>query len=640
MNRSTVASLAILKVNYERHGKDYIHNFVPFVVECLRDSADDVVALPALQKDLHTRFGLTLPLNPLRQILQRAASDGYLRKDSGVYYRNVEACEKTDFSATESQVEEIEKNVVTAVQRFAREEHKLEWTEAESEEALLSFIGDSGLDVLYAEAEQTVLPQPTSSSGATYVVGTFVAACRKDNADLFDGIETIIKGALLANALYLPDHGKVAQRFRHTKVFLDTTFLIFAVGYAGEDRQAPCGELLELLKSYGAELSCFQETVEEARGILDACAAKMRRGELRDASGPTIEYFITRGLLSTDVDLMAARLPNKLALLGITVHDRPTYEREFVIDESGFEQHLKAKIGYFRRPKALQHDVDCIAAIARIREGRESFAVEDCRAVFVTTNAELARATRSFFQSESTPKAVALCISDYALGNLMWLKNPTKAPDLPRRRLIADAFAAMEPTEALWRAYLVEIARLESQGNVTPDDYLLLRHSVAAKAALMDLTKGDPAAFTQGRVTEILEVAKRTVRADLEQELVTANALRARQETDLAKKEEEHAGRIAEVRRVAMTVGSVAAWAAFGITLTLLAVATLYTFPWQLPSLRAAWFRYALAVVQVALLVYGVASMGWGTTLRDLAKRLETRIAASVEIRIRRKFRI
>jgi len=42
----------------------------------------------------------------------------------------------------------------------------------------------------------------------------------------------------------------------------------------------------------------------------------------------------------------------------------------------------------------------------------------------------------------------------------------------------------------------------------------------------------------------------------------------------------------------------------------------------------------------VALFIYAVVSMGWGTTLRDLAKRLETRIAAAVEIRIRRQFRI
>ncbi|MBI3662002.1 MAG: hypothetical protein HY234_02990 [Acidobacteria bacterium] len=70
------------------------------------------------------------------------------------------------------------------------------------------------------------------------------------------------------------------------------------------------------------------------------------------------------------------------------------------------------------------------------------------------------------------------------------------APDLPRRRLIADAYAAMEPPDELWKAYLVEIARLETKGEISAEDYMLLRHVLSAKAALMDLTKGDASAFT------------------------------------------------------------------------------------------------------------------------------------------------
>jgi len=34
MRKQVTASLAILKVNLD-HGRDYIENFVPFVVECL-----------------------------------------------------------------------------------------------------------------------------------------------------------------------------------------------------------------------------------------------------------------------------------------------------------------------------------------------------------------------------------------------------------------------------------------------------------------------------------------------------------------------------------------------------------------------------------------------------------------------------
>ena len=63
-----IASLAILKVNYDEMHKDYVENFVPFFAECIRLSENDIVSTPDLQDDLRNRFGLVIPLQ-LRQSL-------------------------------------------------------------------------------------------------------------------------------------------------------------------------------------------------------------------------------------------------------------------------------------------------------------------------------------------------------------------------------------------------------------------------------------------------------------------------------------------------------------------------------------------------------------------------------------------
>lgn len=406
------------------------------------------------------------------------------------------------------------------------------------------------------------------------------------------------------------------------------------MGYAGPDREAPCAELIELLKTYGAELRCFQHTLDEARGVLDACAARIRRHELRDAYGPTIEFFITQGLTSTDVDLLAARIPQRLAMRGIVVEDKPPYEPEFVIDEAGLEAHLQKEVRY-HNPKALQHDVDCVAAIARVRRGRDAFAIETSGAIFVTTNNELARATRGFFQAESPPGAIALCISDYALGNLLWLKNPTRAPSLPRRRLIADAYAALQPPEQLWTSYLVEIARMEDSGDVSAEDYSLLRYSMSAKRTLMDLTKGDASVFTQGTVAEVLEVAKRTLRADLQEDLAKERADRVAAEARLADRTAIDLERDDAIRLRASQWGRLLARLLFAAVIAALAIATLYTFPWNTPALSNAWFPYLLGAAEAGLLVYAVASMIWGTTLKELSKRTGDLLSAWIEGAIR-----
>lgn len=635
-DRSVVASLAILKVNFEVLGRDYIENFVPFVAECLRTSADDVVSLPALQSALRDAFGLSLPLNPLRQILQRAAKAGFVRRESGVFYRIPEACSQSNVALTSARVRSDVDGLVSALRTYAKDAFHVDWTDEHAEGALLGFVGDSGLDVLFATTTNAVLPTPDKSREGAFVVGDFASAVRKSQPTLFETLETLIRGALLANALYLPDIGKAAKRFKATKVYLDSTLTIFALGYAGTDRQGPCLELVDLLKRYGAKLCCFDCTVSEIRGILDACAARLRRGQLRDAYGPTIDYFISQGLTSTDVDLLAVQLPEALARAGLSIEAKPSFsEHAYVIDEKGFEEHIQGIIGY-GNPRAREHDVACVSAVARIRRGRESYEVETCRALFVTTNNELARATRKFFQANASPGSVALCISDYALGNLLWLKGPTDAPDLPKMRLIADAYAAMEPSDQLWRSYLLEIAKLEARGSVSADDYLLLRHSVAAKAALMHLTKGEQTAFSEGTVSEILEMAKRNLRADLEVQICEERTGRLAAEKELSAREAARARRVERVEERARQMAKWLSVALLGALAVGLALASIYTFPWELPKIRHEFLRYALTIGQVGLLAYGVTNMIWGTTIRGLTHRLQLRLKVPILSLLRR----
>src|SRR5262252_2117119 len=119
MSTDTLVSLAILKVNWDR-GQDYIENFVPFVAEALRHSLDDVVSLPALQKDLRQRFGLDLPLNPLRQVLQRAAAarHNFVRRQSGVFYRNPAQLAALNFAEVKNAVISIHDRFLPKLREF------------------------------------------------------------------------------------------------------------------------------------------------------------------------------------------------------------------------------------------------------------------------------------------------------------------------------------------------------------------------------------------------------------------------------------------------------------------------------------------------------------------------------------------
>jgi hypothetical protein len=100
----TISSLALLKVSYDRQRKDYFDNFVPMVAECLRRSAEDVVSLPDLQSDLREQFELSLPQNAIRTVLKRTSRRGYVRVESGVYYRNEAELEGLEFCGEQRRV--------------------------------------------------------------------------------------------------------------------------------------------------------------------------------------------------------------------------------------------------------------------------------------------------------------------------------------------------------------------------------------------------------------------------------------------------------------------------------------------------------------------------------------------------------
>lgn len=216
---SVITSLAILKVNWDTLKRDYIQNFVPFVVECVRTSADDVVSLPGLQESLRTQFGLSLPLNPLRQILQRSAKQGYLTRAQGVFRRDPARCATLDFAEVQQHVTRIHENVVTSLRDFANREHEANWSVEDAEAALLSFIAEKGLAFLYAEAERSPLVLDPSPMGSSFIVGAFISEARRDVRVLED-VELLIKGNILANALFLPDQGRLQQRFQKTRVYL------------------------------------------------------------------------------------------------------------------------------------------------------------------------------------------------------------------------------------------------------------------------------------------------------------------------------------------------------------------------------------------------------------------------------------
>ncbi len=515
MVNPTIVSLAFIKTNWDLRQKGYLDNFVPIVAESLRFLKQDVISLEELQGSVKQQFGLRVPQSALEAILKRTKKYKYVQVDQGVYKRNNDELAKLDFRDIRQEVIEKHETLINALIEHCNKVWGIKWSEENADNALQYYLQDNELSIITASTYGTTIPMVLPpAKNAKYFVGAFIRNLQETNSSLLGYLDTIVKGNMLANAIFLPDPNKADKKFKNTEVYFDTTFLIYALGYAGEARRSPCVELLELLYETGARLKCFRHTLDEIRNIIDSLAQRISKGQKIEAYGqsiPTVEYFLSEGFTASDLELLLVRLQKDLEALRIRIVEKPEYEKEYVIDEKGLDDAFKS-IGH--RDRARQRDVDSISAILRLRKGRDYSLLEDCRAVFITSNTALAKECAHYFCATDKRDVVSPCLTDYTLTNILWLKKPMAAPELPRKRIIADCYAATQPDEPMWRKYLDEIDKLSKDGNVSEDDFYTLRYSLEAKQALMELTQGDVDVFSRGTIKEILELIRSRVRGE------------------------------------------------------------------------------------------------------------------------------
>lgn len=643
MYTPTILGLAMLKVRWEVQRKDYLDNFVPLAAECIRLSESEIVSLQELHDGLRNHFGLEIPRKIVDTLLRRLSSYGYIFAQNRAYYKNQGTLNTLNFEKTQKEFLQSYEHIIFALRQFASEKHNTAWSELDTEDALLQYLNKFQFHPSSTGASLEGANQEKNGNGATrannYIIGDFISKLTVDQSVILDFFDTVSKGHMLSQAIFLYEVGQEQRRFRETVVYADSPLLIFALGYAGKPRQAPVLEMLEMAKGAGAKLCCFRHSYDEMRGILHSCAERVGKRQVNAIYNPSVEYFIETGKSETDILLIIEQLETDLQHLGVAVVEKPSYaNHKHVIDEKAFEASLQDVINYSNQ-RALERDVDSIAAIYRIRHSQSFTRVEECRAIFVTANSALARVTRAFFHTELEDHSIPLCYTDYVFTTLLWLKRPNQAPDLSRKRLIATCYAATQPNDLLWNKYVQEISKLETDKCISTEQYYLLRHSIYAKSELMRITQGEENVFTEGTVSEILKCIENQIRVDSEARLATEvnqrvkleekvdsleERLQQHQSGELIREQQRRDNAKLRARNYARWLGRVVIFLA-----TLLVAAILYQTSALGPDIEnASWnlTKWILTLLQWVVIISGAVNLVVGFTFIPYIQKLEDKI--------------
>jgi len=500
---SALVSLAMLKVDSDVQGRDYLDYLVPFVFYVLDKYKPDPVTSNDVQRLLKEEFKLRIPIYPTELVLRRLARRKYLIKERSIY-KAVKSMPSSGVDTLRSDAKARTQTLLAALLEFAASVHSVNWSEEEANTAIAAYLTHFSVDCLKSYAQRTALPEIKPSSGQQnlFIANTFAVFLKEKLPAIFENLIVLVKGQLLANALICSDLESIPRKFNGVTFYLDTPLILQLFGLEGAPLEAAVTELIELLRNLRGTIAVFEHTAEEVHGVIEGCE---RHLDDPHAKGGLVMTEMRRaGKTSSDIALTKARLPDLYKKLDISKRTTPPYIPSLQIDERILHQALEDEILY-SNPRALDYDVNSIRSIYGLRRGKEPHRLEDAGAVLVTSNSALARAAYEYGKDNEASREVSAVITSFSLANMAWLKAPLGAPDLPRLEIIATCYAAMNPPDALWSSYLNEIEKLRKIGDISPRDHELLRFSLRARDELMNLTLGSEEAFSERTVSQILE---------------------------------------------------------------------------------------------------------------------------------------
>lgn len=533
MQDDYLCALALLKMSYDQYGTTYLDYLAPFIGDTIRSMAHDQVAAGDLRKSLKIEYGLDIPEGVLVTLMRRLAKRGLGKFKDRRFHPDLSGLAAAfDFDSQRRHIDEQLTTLSDSFRRYVALEFDHQLSQSQASAMLIQYADENGLPMIQHAHGQQRLALSLHPNAIEYMTSRFIIHAFEGELPEMETLLILAKGSKLASVLYLPNPEDTHRRIRHLMAVLDTPTLLSAFGYQGERQEAAAKQMLALARKCNLNLSILEDTRNEVESVLHAVAHKIaRHGYGERAVRGVDEYFLAQGYDASDIQLEIGRLDKALAELGVQKVARPDLTVSLSVDEVKLEARLQEGVGYQRSDSRL-HDLNALTATYRLREGRMPTTFESCRAVFVTRNTSLARASREFFEEEYG-RCWPIAITEDDLTTLLWLRQSLASPDLPRQRLLADAYAALEPG-AVWLRFLDEIDKLHAEGELSDDDYVYFRYSLDAKTALMQETLGETDRMTADVVHEVVERARNQHRDAIREEVFEV----ANQSLELAEERE------------------------------------------------------------------------------------------------------
>lgn len=620
-----LVNMAVVRVNWDKQGSDILDNYVPLVHETLDKMSADVFSVDEFKAKFVEIAEFKIPTGAVLSLLKRATDKYQLleKQPHGIYKIQRERIKSSNFSAVRDAEQRRYNGLVQKFVNYCKNEHNIEIESENASKYFFEILYDIA-PLLFVNLSEADNIKAAHSDKNKFLVSKFVAYSNKCDQESFESILSFVRGSMLTETFYYSQNTTdiTSKPLKNVVVYFDTQFLVRVLGFSQLELCIPCEELLEMLRDMRVKTRCFRNTLDELHGIFFAALNQLDQyGRLKpNKPSDVFDYINQNAIRPSDLLILMNSLEEKLNDKGIFVEEKPDIINVFSLDETALSEKL-ASVFEHQSEKARTHDVACLQAIFQLREGRKQDYLDRCQAIFITTNAQLARLSTLFFNEQYGHSNAPVCMGDHVFTSLVWMKSVKKTADLPKDRLVANCYSALLPSDSLWSEYIDEVNRLKDKGKISEHDYHVLIHSMAARDQLMDQAfSSEDNMF--GSVEHILEKAKRAYTDELGQRLTNI--------------ERDSAKQIDRIETISESIKNKTSSTILGIILLLWAVILIYALIFTSPSSLTEMKNLGTKTIAfILLLALTLANLLFGIRVVDHCRNISEKAGEIVSTKIR-----
>lgn len=544
-------SSAMLAAMCEQVGVDNLKMLESFIIVCLVDMCEPGAEVPKgdILRTLDQRFALrAMPMAVLDKILFRMSQNGshiVRERKAEKGGRKFELIRKPleqarTFHEQEEYARRDTEDVVNALINWLHDNTTIKDQPSNViQEYLGIFFESNGFDILF-DPEELRGATTRNTDEVNYQIGRFILSTQETNSILFKKIVAIAQGMIVSSVIYVDtapvSKSTAKRRLRDMNVYLDTTLLLYALGYKTLEQKNIADVLIDLLRNNGANLYVYPNHFSEIVEILNA---SKRVDAYKQSNGQMLESFIQKGYTALEIDGEIRNLKDNLEKMGIEVAPETQYtemkggsstKENTYIDYNGLKSDLVKTIPqYGKHPRMLENDVLAIADVMVNRLGMKYRDIESCNAIFVTTNYKLVRKVNNFLHYPVESMYITPIISDTDLTTVLWIKYAmTLSKEISKLQLVEYARAALAPSPAVMEKFNDVTKRMTQKGVLSEDEAACMRYDAYARAEIVAMCGGNSARLDDTSVSAVWDRVKAR--------LTTAETERANQATERANK--------------------------------------------------------------------------------------------------------